>query len=102
MAAGDELEAGRRADAVGGLQKVGAAGIRRTVPGFDRAGDHPLEVGARRVEEEVLAPLVVGDAPGIRDGQLRVALQLAALRLEAEEAAVGPAHGAIGGFDIRP
>ena len=56
------------------------------VVAVDRAcpvGRHPVHRGARSVKVETLSPVVEGDAPGIRDGNLEGALELAALGVEA-------------------
>ena len=52
------------------------------------------------MNEEVLAPIVEGDAPRIRNLELSGALEVAALWIEAEESAVHGADGAVGAFHV--
>ena len=100
VAAGDELEAGGGADAVGVLDEVGRVGGKLAVADVHGALGHPAEVGVGGVGKERLSPFVEGGAPRVGDGEAGGAFEVLALWAVAEEAAVGGADGAVGGFDV--
>ena len=51
------------------------------------------------MDVEGLSVVVVNNAPRVRNGDLGGALELTAVRVVAEEAAISGAHGTVGGLD---
>ena len=100
MAGRDKLKARGRTHFVSFRGEIGRGRRFYAVGRPRRSGQHPVDAGAGGVEEKVLAPLVEGDAPWVRDVELGGAFQLATIGVVTEEAPVHAADGAVGGFHI--
>ena len=100
MAGGNEFKAGRGTDGLTFRDEIRGSRSFHAVGRLEGNRQRPVPRRARGVDEEILAPLIEGEAPWIGDVHLDGALQLGFLRAETVEASVHPAHRAVGSFHV--
>src|SRR5690606_3078224 len=91
MAGRDDFKAGGGPDGRTVWDEIWSRRCLAAVCRLYRNGQHPTHAGAGSVQEKILAPVVKGDAPRVRDAELGGALELGALRAEAVKSAVDAA-----------